>query len=106
MLSTQNVEPTTQRFFFVDEKSSSKGKRSHAMKHHLREKKSQQRNRSSLATESMAAGELSRRPSRTLPWTKRAAERIGEADSANPNDTESRVSSLVSALFCSIYAVQ
>lgn len=65
-----------QRFFFVDAKSSSKGKRSHVMKHHIREKKKGQSKLLAREPSTQSPG----RPSRILPWTRRAAQRISELD--------------------------
>ena len=67
---------STQRFFFVDEKSSSKGKRSHVMKHHIREKKRGKSRILTSETKTQAPG----RPTRILPWTRRAARGISELD--------------------------
>ncbi|KAL1953899.1 hypothetical protein VTO42DRAFT_2051 [Malbranchea cinnamomea] len=81
---TSPSSSTNQVFFFVDDKTSSRGKRSHVMKHHIREKKKGQSR--------LMAGELSTqrgRHSRILPWTKRAAQRISELDSLVSSNSSS-----------------
>lgn len=74
---------SNQRFFFVDAKSSSKGKRSHVMKHHIREKRKGQNKLLSGESSTQSPG----RPNRILPWTRRAAQRISELEALTTPET-------------------
>jgi ribosomal protein L35 len=104
-MSAQNAR-SSQRFFFVDDKSSGREKRAHAMKHHIREKKSQQNHSLLLAWKginntSAQPQQLSMAPTgnnnkntlpRNLTWTKKVSRKQdtdGDTGSAQNWDTKS-----------------
>ncbi len=90
-LSVQNQghPPSNEVFFFVEATSSMKGKRSHVMKHHIREKRRQLAK--SLGVD-MSGRE---RPARYLPWMKKEEQETSGTDSGESDRLNCEVSALV-----------
>lgn len=82
--------PSNEAFFFVESTSSMKGKRSHVMKHHIREKRRQLAK--SLGVD-MSCREG--RPARYLPWTKKEEQENSRTDCVESNRLTSQGSALV-----------
>jgi hypothetical protein len=66
VVQNQVPSPSNEVFFFVESTSSMKGKRSHVMKHHIREKRKELAK--SLGVDMSGRGG---RPARYLPWVRK-----------------------------------